>query len=84
MPQKDMRIIPDPGPDAVVLKPEAGTSAIEGDGDTTYRCGACKTRLLTDVSHNDVFHGEHFDAVKCPKCGKFNAIPPEDHHHHHH
>ena len=83
MPQKDMRLIAKPGAKAVVLEPEAGTSAMQGQGDTTYRCGACKTRLLSDVSHNDVFHGEHFDAVKCPKCGRYNALPEEDHHHHH-
>jgi len=83
MPQKEMRIIDKPGKDAVVLEPAAGALAMEGQGDTTYRCGACKTRLMSNVSHNDVFHGEPFDAVKCPKCGKYNAIPPEDHHHHH-
>lgn len=82
MPQKEMRLIAKPGGNAVVLEPEAGTPAMQGQGDTTYRCGACKTRLLADVSHNDVFHSEPFDAVKCPKCGKYNAVPPEDHHHH--
>jgi hypothetical protein len=81
MPQKDMRLIAKPGAGAVVLAPEAGTPAMQGEGDTTYRCGACKTRLLSDVSHNDVFHGEPFDAVKCPKCGRYNALPDEDHHH---
>jgi len=84
MPQKDMRIIDKPGGDAVVLEPAPGTSAITGDGDTTYRCGACKTKLLDHVSHADVFHGERFDAVKCPKCGKYNELAPEEHHHHHH
>jgi hypothetical protein len=83
MSQKAMRIIPNPGPDAVVLEPEPGTSAIEGEGEDTYRCGACKTKLFTNVSHMDVFHGDPFDAVKCPKCGKFNVVAPEDHHHHH-
>jgi hypothetical protein len=83
MPQKDMRLIAKPPEGSVVLEPAAGTSAMTGDGDTTYRCGGCKTRLLSNVSHNDVFHGEPFDAVKCPKCGKFNVVPPEDHHHHH-
>jgi hypothetical protein len=82
MPQKDMRLIAKPGANSVVLEPKAGESAMQGQGDTTYRCGACKTRLLTDVSHNDVFHGEPFDAVKCPKCGRYNEVPPEDHHHH--
>lgn len=84
MPQKDMRLIDKPGSDAIVLTPKAGEPAMKGQGDTTYRCGSCKARLLDSVSHNDVFHGEPFDAVKCPKCGKYNVIPPEDHHHHHH
>jgi len=40
MPQKEMRIIPKPSADAVVLEPEAGNLALEGvNGDTTYRCG---------------------------------------------
>jgi ssDNA-binding Zn-finger/Zn-ribbon topoisomerase 1 len=82
MPQKEMRLIDKPGPKAVVLEPNQGEFAMQGKGDTTYRCGACKTRLMVDVTHNDVFHGEPFDAVKCPKCGRFNAVPPEDHHHH--
>jgi len=84
MPQKEMRVIPKPSGEAIVLEPEAGKLALEGHGDTTYRCGACKTRLMDNVSHMDVFHGEPFDAVKCPKCGKYNAVPEEDHHHHHH
>ena len=83
MPQKDMRIIDKPRSDEGVLVPEPGTYAMSGEGDTTYRCGACKTRLLDHVSHNDVFHSEPFVAVKCPKCGKYNEVPPEDHHHHH-
>ena len=58
------------------------SSAMSGDGDNTYRCGACKTKLLDHVSHADVFHGEHFDAIKCPKCGKYNQLAPEEHHHH--
>jgi hypothetical protein len=84
MPQKDMRLIAKPPEGATVLEPEAGKPAMEGQGDTTYRCGSCKTRLLSNVSHNDVFHGEPFDAVKCPKCGRYNQVPEEDHHHHHH
>ena len=48
----------------------------------TGRCGACKTRLMDNVGHMDVYHGEHFDAVKCPKCGKYNGLPQDDHHHH--
>jgi ssDNA-binding Zn-finger/Zn-ribbon topoisomerase 1 len=83
MPQKEMRLIPKPPANATVLEPEAGKLALEGNGDTTYRCGGCKTRLMDNVSHMDVFHGDHFDAVKCPKCGKYNQVPDEDHHHHH-
>lgn len=81
MPQKDMRLIDKPSDDRIVLEPEPGTSAISGDGDLTYRCGACKTRLLSNVTHADVFHGEPFDAVKCPKCGRYNELAPEQHHH---
>ena len=81
MAQKDMRVIDKPGPKAVVLEPAAGTTAMKGDGDTTYRCGSCKSRLLDGVSHAEVFHGAHFDAVKCPKCGKYNEVIPEAHHH---
>jgi len=54
MPQKEMRIIPKPAEGATVLEPEAGKLALEGHGDTTYRCGACKTRLMDNVSHMDV------------------------------
>ena len=64
MPQKEMRIVPKPGPDAIVLEPAPGTLALEGQGDTTYRCGSCKTRLMSSVSHMDVFHGQPFDAVR--------------------
>lgn len=81
MPQKDMRIVADPGGKATVLAPESGP-ALEGEGDLTYRCGGCKTRLISNATHNQLWHGEHFDAVKCPKCGKFNQLPHEDHHHH--
>jgi phage FluMu protein Com len=84
MPQKDMRIIDKPGGEAVVLEPAAGQSAMSGDGDLTYRCGACKTRLMDRVTHDQVFHGEPFDAIKCPKCGKYNELAPEEHRHHHH
>jgi phage FluMu protein Com len=83
MPQKDMRIIPAPANEEGVLAPERGSPAIEGDGDTTYRCGGCKTKLLVDVSHYDVMHAHTFSAVKCPRCGKYNDLPPEDKHHHH-
>ena len=83
MSQKEMRLIPKPPADAIVLTPDAGKLALEGSGGDTYRCGACKTRLMDNVSHMDVFHGEPFDAVKCPKCGKYNGLPEDDHHHHH-
>jgi phage FluMu protein Com len=36
------------------------------------------------VTHDQVFHGEPFDAIKCPKCGKYNELAPEEHRHHHH
>ncbi len=83
MPQKDMAIISAPSSLDGVLQPERGTYAIEGEGDTSYRCGSCKTKLLSNVSHFDVMHAHAFTAVKCPKCGKFNDLPPEDKHHHH-
>lgn len=81
MPQKEMRIIQRLPEGAVILEPAAGRLALEGQGGDTYRCGACKTRLMDNVSHMDVYHGEHFDAVKCPKCGKLNGLPHDDHHH---
>jgi hypothetical protein len=83
MPQKDMRIVPKPASDDGVLKPEAGTYAITGQGDTTYRCGGCKSKLLSNVGHYEVMHEHPFTAVLCPKCGKYNDLPPEDKHHHH-
>ncbi|OYX51087.1 MAG: hypothetical protein B7Y90_02005 [Alphaproteobacteria bacterium 32-64-14] len=83
MSQKEMRVIPKPPAEATVLEPEAGKLALEGQGGDTYRCGACKTRLMDNVGHMEVFHGEPFDAIKCPKCGKYNAVPDDDHHHHH-
>lgn len=84
MPQKDMRLVPQPASMEDVLTPGPGELALEGEGDTTYRCGACKTRLLQNVSHMDVMHDHPFVAVKCPKCGRFNDLPDEDKHHHHH
>ncbi len=84
MPQKEMRLVPKPASDDGVLKPERGQVAIEGQGDTTYRCGSCKTRLLESVSHFDVMHEHPFEAILCPKCGRYNDLPPEDKHHHHH
>jgi phage FluMu protein Com len=85
MPQKDMVVVDKPAAGKVVLEPAPGSAALRGSGDLTYRCGSCKTRLLDRVTHQDVFHGEPFDAVKCPKCGRYNALSPEElaHHHHH-
>lgn len=83
MSQKEMRIVPKLPAEATVLEPEAGKLALEGKGEDTYRCGACKTRLMDNVGHMEVFHGEPFDAIKCPKCGKYNVVAEEDHHHHH-
>ena len=63
MPQKEMRIIPKPAGEAIVLEPEAGKLALEGtNGDTTYRCGACKTRLMdkADKVLNDPRIGQLF------------------------
>ena len=58
MSQKEMRVVPKPPADAIVLEPEAGKMALEGpDGPDTYRCGACKTRLMDKVGHMEVFHG---------------------------
>ncbi|MDZ4761745.1 MAG: hypothetical protein SGJ21_11795 [Alphaproteobacteria bacterium] len=82
MPQKDMRLIPKPDSSDGVLEPRPGTYAMAGEGDTTYRCGGCKSKLLSNVSHDDVFHGEPILAVRCPRCGKYNELPPDEHHHH--
>ena len=84
MPQKDMKIVAQPASMDGVLTPEPGTYALEGQGDITYRCGGCKSRLLSNVSHMDVMHDHPFVAVRCPKCGKFNDLPDADKHHHHH
>lgn len=54
----------------------AGAPLREGDGDETYRCGACKTRLLVNVSHAEA----HGAVIRCGKCGRINIEP---HHHHH-
>ncbi|MBI1339262.1 hypothetical protein GC169_03490 [bacterium] len=82
MPQKDMRLVNPPKDMEGVLSPAAGEYALTGGGDLSYRCGGCKSRLIRDVAHSDVCGA--FSAVKCPKCGRFNDLPPEDHHHHHH
>ncbi len=82
MPQKYMSLIDTPSDMDGVLTPEPGTSAMEGEGDISYRCGACKTRLIDNVTHDQVCGT--FSAVQCPKCKRFNELPPEDQHHHHH
>jgi DNA-directed RNA polymerase subunit RPC12/RpoP len=79
-----MKIIDAPASMDGVLTPEPGAYALEGTGDITYRCGACKSRLLSNVSHMDVMHDHPFAAVRCPKCGKYNDLPDSDKHHHHH
>lgn len=77
MPQFDMIILsPEQVAGADVIEHVKGKPAIEGGGDETYRCGSCKTRLLSNVAHHDA-HGK---IVKCGKCGKYNTEP---HHHHH-
>lgn len=81
MPQKDMHLIDPPAAGAKVLAPESGPAMV-GEGNLTYRCGGCKSRLLNNVGHDQVCGA--FDAVKCPKCGRYNELPPEDQHHHHH
>lgn len=61
---------------AEVSQHVAGAPLREGSGDETYRCGACKTRLLVNVSHADA----HGAIIRCGKCGRINIEP---HHHHH-
>ncbi|MAK61437.1 MAG: hypothetical protein CMK09_10690 [Ponticaulis sp.] len=72
MPQFDMKIVP---ADAVaassILEHTAGTPVKTGEGNETYRCGACKTKLFVNVSHHDA----HGLVVKCGKCHKINADP---------
>tara|TARA_Y100000815_G_scaffold254848_1_gene261203 strand:+ start:91 stop:330 length:240 start_codon:yes stop_codon:yes gene_type:complete len=79
MPQFDMMLITaaEAG-QAERLKSEPGKAALSGAGDLTYRCGACKARLLNTVSHDQICG----IVVECGKCGKLNAVP-HDHHHHH-
>ncbi len=80
MPQFSMTLIDknDIG-DGDVLKSEPGKAALSGEGDLTYRCGACKARLLNSVTHAQICSV----VVECGKCGRFNSVP-HDHHHHHH
>lgn len=76
-PQFEMILIDaDQAEGAEILRHEAGKPLREGGGDETYRCGACKTKLMVDVSHRDA----HGAVVKCGKCGRINIEPL--HHHH--
>ena len=78
MPQYDMIIIDEQDAyGATILEHKAGSSLKEGGGDETYRCGACKTKLMVNVAHHDA----HGAVIRCGKCGKINIEP---HHHHHH
>ena len=77
MPQFDMLLVDETDvSSADVLQHEAGKPLREGGGDETYRCGACKTKLLVNVAHRDA----HGAVVRCGKCGRINTEP---HHHHH-
>ncbi len=75
MPQFDMILIdPAYAGGASIETHVAGKPLREGGGDETYRCGACKTKLLVNVAHRDA----HGVVVKCGKCGRLNTEP---HHH---
>lgn len=77
MPQFDMILVDESDVEgADILKHEPGKPLREGGGDETYRCGACKTKLLVNVAHRDA----HGAVVRCGKCGRINTEP---HHHHH-
>lgn len=77
MPQFDMILIDAEDAEGVdIHNHKAGAPLREGGGDETYRCGACKTKLLVNVAHKDA----HGVIVKCGKCGRLNTEP---HHHHH-
>jgi predicted SprT family Zn-dependent metalloprotease len=52
----------------------AGSVVREGGGEETYRCGGCRTRLLSSVAHHDA----HGAIIRCGKCGRVNIEP---HHH---
>jgi predicted Zn finger-like uncharacterized protein len=72
MPQFDMKIVPAEAVAASsVLEHTKGSPVKTGEGDETYRCGSCKTKLFVNVSHHDA----HGLVVKCGKCGKINADP---------
>ncbi len=78
MPQFSMMLIDDKdaaGAERIASKP--GQAALTGEGDLTYRCGACKARLLSNVSHDQICGV----VVECGKCSRLNAVP-HDHHHH--
>jgi len=61
MPQKEMKLIDPPAGADGVLEPAAGAYALTGSGDLTYRCGGCKSKLISNVSHEEV-------------CGAFHAV----------
>jgi DNA-directed RNA polymerase subunit RPC12/RpoP len=80
MPQFDMKILSADEAEALtkrgaaVEEHVAGSPLRAGGGDETYRCGGCKTRLLSEVAHRDA----HGALIRCGKCGKINIEP---HHH---
>lgn len=77
MPQFEMIVIDDADAEGAEIETHvAGSPLREGGGDETYRCGACKTKLLVNVDHHDA----HGAVIRCGKCGKVNIEP---HHHHH-
>lgn len=79
MPQFDMVLIDDSAPEAAgAALHAAGRPWREGGGNETYRCGACKTKLLVNVAHKDA----HGAIARCGKCGRVNIEPHHAHHHH--
>ena len=75
MPQFDMiALSPEDAEGVGAETHEAGKPLREGGGDETYRCGACKTKLLVNVAHHDA----HGAVIRCGKCGRINIEP---HHH---
>ena len=77
MPQFNMILIDEADANGMQVEAHvAGSPLREGGGDETYRCGACKTKLLVNVAHRD----GHGAVIKCGKCGRINIEP---HHHHH-
>ncbi|MEZ5928427.1 MAG: hypothetical protein R3C55_08120 [Parvularculaceae bacterium] len=57
MPQFNMILIDEADAKGMQVETHvAGSPLREGGGDETYRCGACKTKLLVNVAHRDA-HG---------------------------